>query len=338
MHCSNWHHMGNDMKLPQLRILATSFCGRKCLYCRPTGEGVTNCASRKFVNTENALEICRLYKEKGGKEVKITGGDPVFWPDLIDFVKCLKKEIGIKKVEVITRSPKIIEKIGELIAAGLDVLNFSLDSIDEATYEKITGSDDYNELISTIRRCARVVPVKINMVVLKNINDFHIKDMIAFCESIGVQQLKLLDVINDLQNTEAGNSYRLAEFGVKSLDELYISLASIYAELKKEALEDSTIYQGGLGHPMNELQMASGLIITIKNSENGAWYGSICDTCPSFPCHDALMAIRLTSDNKLQYCLLNENVSVSLEQLTPDEIEHLFTDALEVYKKAYLVE
>lgn len=332
------NHMGNDMKLPQLRILATSFCGRKCIYCRPTGEGGTDCVSKEYVNTENALAICKLYKEKGGREVKITGGDPVFWPDLVDFVKCLKKEIGMKKVEVITRSPKIMEKISALTAAGLDVLNFSLDTIDRVTYEKITGSYDYNELISTIQRCAKVVPVKINMVILKNINDSHIKDMIAFCESIGVQQLKLLDVINDLQDTETGNSYRLAEFGEKRLDELYISLTSMCAELKKGALKENIVYQGGLGHPMNELQLASGLIITIKNSENGAWYGSICETCPSYPCHDALMAIRLTSDNRMQYCLLNENASVSLEQLTPDEIEHVFTDSLEVYQKAHLME
>ena len=48
------------MKMPQLRILATSFCGRKCLYCRPTGEGNIGRVSRKFIDIENALEICRL--------------------------------------------------------------------------------------------------------------------------------------------------------------------------------------------------------------------------------------------------------------------------------------
>lgn len=336
--CFQKHHMENDMKIPQLRILATSFCGRKCLYCRPTGEGGIGCASNEYINIENALEICRLYKEKGGSEVKITGGDPVFWSGLVHFVKCLKKEIGIKKVEVITRSPKISEKVNGLIAAGLDVLNFSLDTTDRTTYEKITGCFDYDELISTIQACAKAMPVKINTVILKGINDSHIKDMIAFCESVGVQQLKLLDVINDLQDTEAGNSYRLGEIGVKRLDQLYVSLASICAELQQEAVKGNIVYQGGLGHPMNEFQMASGLIITIKNSENGAWYGTICKTCPSYPCHDALMAIRLTSDNRLQYCLLNQDASISLEQLTPDEIEHVFTDSLEVYANAYLVE
>ena len=281
------------MKMPQLRILATSFCGRKCLYCRPTGEGNIGCVSREFIDIENALGICRLYRENGGNEVKITGGDPVFWSELAYFVKCLKDELGFQKVEVITRSPNILEKLSSLVSAGVDVLNFSLDTIDRVIYEKITGCYDYDELITAIQECSKVLPVKINAVILKGINDSKIKDLIVFCESIGVQELKLLDIIGDLQDTEAGNSYRLNEIGVEQLGELYVSLASICAEIGKEAVSDRIVYQGGLGHPMNEFKMVSGLTITVKNSENGAWYGKPCENCASYPCHDALMAIRL---------------------------------------------
>lgn len=325
------------MKIPQLRILATSFCGRKCLYCRPTGEGGSGCSSKEFIDIENALEICRLYRENGGNEVKITGGDPVFWPELVYFVKCLKSKIGFKKVEVITRSPKISEKISTLVTAGMDVLNFSLDTLDQVTYEKITGCYDYDKFLATIRKCAKVIPVKINTVIMKGINDSNIKDIIIFCESVGAKQLKLLDIIDDLQNTEVGNNYRLGEFGVKRLSELYVSLASICAEIRRESISESIVYQGGLGHPMNEFKMASGLTITVKNSENGAWYGKICENCPSYPCHDALMAIRLTSDNRIQYCLLNEEATISLNGLTVDEIAHVFSDSLGVYEHAHFV-
>ncbi len=326
------------MKMPQLRILATSFCGRKCLYCRPTGEGNIGCVSREFIDIENALGICRLYREKGGNEVKITGGDPVFWSELAYFVKCLKDELGFQKVEVITRSPNILEKLSSLVSAGVDVLNFSLDTIDRVIYEKITGCYDYDELITAIQECSKVLPVKINAVILKGINDSKIKDLIVFCESIGVQELKLLDIIGDLQDTEAGNSYRLNEIGVEQLGELYVSLASICAEIGKEAVSDRIVYQGGLGHPMNEFKMVSGLTITVKNSENGAWYGKPCENCASYPCHDALMAIRLTSDNRLQYCLLNEKATISLNGLTENEVACVFSDSLKVYEHAYFME
>lgn len=325
------------MKMPQLRILVTSFCGRKCIYCRPTGEGSISCTSKVFINIEDALKICRLYREKGGTEVKITGGDPVFWPDLVPFVHCLKNEIKFPKVEVITRSPKISEKVESLIVAGMDVLNFSLDTISKKTYEQITGCYDYDALIVAIQDCAKVVPVKINSVIMKGINESNIKELIAFCESAGVQQLKLLDVIDDLQDIEAGNSSRLREFGIERLNDLYVSLAQICSEIKKDAILDRLVYQGGLGHPMNEFKMASGLTIIVKNSENGAWYGKPCENCPSYPCHDALMAIRLTSNNMLQYCLLNEQAAVSLDRLTSDEIAHIFCDALSIYENANFV-
>lgn len=325
------------MKIPQLRILATSICGCKCLYCRPTGEGGIGCTSKEFIDMEAALNICRLYKEKGGIEVKITGGDPVFWPELVSFVSHLKNEIGFTKVEVITRSPKIIEKISSLVDAGIDVLNFSLDTIEKDMYEKITGSKDYDALIMAIRDCTKVLPIKINSVIMKGINDSKIKDLIVFCESLGIQHLKLLDIIEDLQDIESGNSYRLGEFGIKRLSELYVSLEAICAEIKKECIAENIVYQGGLGHPMNEFTMASGLTITVKNSGNGAWYGEPCKKCPSYPCHDALMAIRLTSDNRLQHCLLNEKTSVSLNGLTEEEIASAFFSSLEIYENAHFV-
>lgn len=325
------------MKIPQLRILVTSFCGRKCIYCRPTGEGSDSCSSKVFIDMEDALKICRLYREKGGTEVKITGGDPVFWPDLVPFVHCLKNQIGFPKVEVITRSPKISEKMKSLVASGMDVLNFSLDTTSKNTYEQITGCYDYDTLIVAIQDCAKVVPVKINSVIMKGINDSNIKELVAFCESAGVQQLKLLDVIDDLQDIGTGNSSRLHELGIERLNDLYVSLAPICEEIKKDAILDRIVYQGGLGHPMNEFKMASGLTITVKNSENGAWYGKPCENCPSYPCHDALMAIRLTPSNGLQYCLLNDQATVSLNGLTAEEIAHIFCDALSIFENACFV-
>lgn len=325
------------MKMPQLRILATSFCGCKCLYCRPTGEGNASCTKKQFINIEDALGICRLYKNRGGNEVKLTGGDPAFWPELVNFVKRLKCEIGIPKVEVITRSPRIVDQINDLVAAGLDVLNFSLDTVDEYAYEIITGCNNYDDLIAAIRYCSEFIPLKINSVIMKGINDSNIEDLITFCEALNVRQLKLLDIIDDMQNEDAGNRDRLQVIGVDRLVDLYTSLTPICEEIKKRAVEDNTVFQGGLGHPMNEYKLASGLIITAKNSENGAWYGKLCESCPSYPCHDALMALRLTSDNRLQFCLLNDEASISLEGLTPVEIETVFVESLNLYENARFV-
>lgn len=322
------------MKIPQLRILATSFCDRQCVYCRPTGEGTPSCDSASFVDFSKALKICELYKKYGGNDIKISGGDPVFWPSIVNFISDLKNKLGIEKVELITRSPKVANIVYDLKNVGLDTLNFSLDVINAELYCLITGGNDYDELIETIRKCSSVLPVKINSVIMRGINYKYINELISFCEDNGIDQLKLLDVIDDLQGTNGGNSSRLSLLGVNKLNDLYVSLEELTLAISKRAISSSIVYQGGLGHPMNEYVMPSGLVVTFKNSENGAWYGDICKRCHRYPCHDALMALRYTPDNKLQLCLLNENASISLSEADDIEIEKKFYSALSIYNTA----
>jgi cyclic pyranopterin phosphate synthase len=56
--------------------------------------------------------------------------------------------------------------------------------------------------------------------------------------------------------------------------------------------------------------------VVFKDSRAGAWYGDICKDCVFFPCHDALMALRLTSDGRLQFCLLREDIAINLAPIT----------------------
>ena len=322
------------MKIPQLRILATSFCGRQCIYCRPTGEGMPSCDNTVFVDYSKALKICLLYKECGGYDIKISGGDPIFWPPIVKFIYDLKNKIGIKKIELITRSPKVTDIVYDLKNAGLDTLNFSLDVIDSKLYHLITGGNDYEALIETIRKCSTVLPVKINSVIMKGINYEYVNELVNFCENNGIQHLKLLDVIDDLQSSYSGNSSRLSLFGIHKLEDLFISLDELSLIIANKAISSSIVYQGELGHPMNEYIMPSGLVVTFKNSENGAWYGDICKECCHYPCHDALMALRYTPDDKIQFCLLNENASISLKEMSENEIVKNFKKALGIYNEA----
>lgn len=96
----------SDRCVPQLRILATSYCENRCIYCRPSGEA-SMASKDKEIDLDTAIYVSELYKKFGGTEIKITGGEPVFWSHLIPFVKELKKDIGIDKIELITRSPEI---------------------------------------------------------------------------------------------------------------------------------------------------------------------------------------------------------------------------------------
>ncbi len=89
---------------------------------------------------------------------------------------------------------------------------------------------------------------------------------------------------------------------------------------------------------MTVLTMPSGFEVVTKDSRAGAWYGEVCNGCPFFPCHDALMALRLTADRRLQFCLLREDITVPLaEALGAEddaELTALVHRAVETYASA----
>lgn len=320
-------------KIPQLRILATDFCNRRCIYCRPTGELAKEGQRHQLLLSEVRL-IAKLYKSFGGSSIKISGGDPIFWNELTNCIKMLKRELEFDDIELITRSPIIVDKIDELIDAGLDTLNFSLDTINPVTYRKITGGNDFTEYIQAITTCASKVNCKINSVIMNGVNIDEVDSLIAFCEENSIKQLKLLDIISDLHDVESGNErYSLELYGV-TLRQLYHPLEDISKTIATLSDKERIIFQGGLGHPMNEFEMKSGLKIIIKDANNGAWYGRDCYDCRLYPCHDALMALRLIPGSKLQICLLNTENCYYFDENNEEEATKLMEHIFSIYEDA----
>lgn len=311
--------------MPQLRILVTDFCDSKCIYCRPSGEGNLKCTTNRILTLDIAKMVAKVYKDSGGTEIKISGGDPAYWPYLVDFVYYLKKNLLLEKVEVITRSTKIEEIVDELISAGLDVLNFSLDTINKEKYEYVTGKRDFVSYLNTIESCSKKVFCKINTVVMHGINDDEWRNLIEFCEKNRIRQLKLLDYIDDLSgNLNEGDSRQ----------KYFLPLDSICTWLRKLYGSERIIYQGGLGHPMNSFTTNQGVEIICKNSKNGAWYSDECEFCSNYPCHDALMAVRVSTANSFQLCLLNPDKHWYFNEKNMDE---QFQKILKVYQNAHFI-
>lgn len=318
------------MKLPQLRLIATDYCDSKCVYCRPTGEAVCKTSDEKNLSLQSAIEISKFYKESGGKDIKITGGDPVYWEHLSECVKILKNDLKVEKVEVITRSTKIKNIIDELIDNGLDSINFSLDTLDSEKYKIITGKNDLEQLIAVIKYCASKIHCKINTVVMKDINDNEVADLINFCKENNIDELKFLDIITDLHKSKENNSSRLNEKFNKELQELYTNL-NFENKICFET-EPTTVFQGGLGHPLKVYNIGT-LNVIMKDATNGAWYGECCEECSFHPCHDALMALRVLPGNSLQICLMNENNVYSFTNNEKEDRKQ-FQRCLKIYDNA----
>jgi GTP 3',8-cyclase len=270
--------------------------------------------------------------------VKLTGGDPALYGPLIDVVAKLKTEVGFNHIEVISRHPKIANIAPQLKAAGLDQINFSLDTTSEKQYRLITGKRDFHELVSAIRTFAELqLPVKLNTVMMKGINDDEYDKIVNFSQELGISTLKFLDVIVDLDQGFQSFQRRLEKIvpGAK-LEDLYYDMGQIRTWLADRASSKRTIKQGSLGHPMDAFLLPGGLEVVLKDSNAGAWYSEVCSGCIHYPCHDALMALRLGPDYDLQLCLLNSEINIKLrDQLQdPQELEQSIRGALAAYTSA----
>jgi GTP 3',8-cyclase len=173
------------------------------------------------------------------------------------------------------------------------------------------------------------------MVVLKGVNDHEIPSMVSFCRQIGAD-LKLLDLIVDIGEF----TQDIADYARRHYDNLIDVMADFEA---KGAIRSTSFSPGGLGHPMPTFRIEDGPPIQVKTARLGAWYGDICRSCRHFPCHDALMALRLTPAGMLQRCLLRSDNLIDL--LTPlrtgvpdHAIQERIDDAIATYRSARFYE
>jgi cyclic pyranopterin phosphate synthase len=324
-------------KIPQLRIVVNTRCERACIYCRPSGEGLSTQVGSE-ISPDIVYKVSAAFVELGGTFIKLTGGEPALWGALADCVCELKQGIKVPVLHVISRHPAIGEIAPTLAKAGLDLINISLDTLDKKLHHEITGVDDLYLVQKTIEKCASLgIPMKVNTVVMSGINDKEIFHIIEYCEKIGVTCIKLMDVIADLHDGQASFKQRLFKLKGIKLNMLYQSLAPVVDQFRNRAIKTHIQTQGGLGHPMVTLTMPSGLDVVVKDHNTGAWRGSICNNCDFYPCHDALMALRLTPEAFLQFCLLREDIAVDLGDSlndNPGQLKKLLGDALEVYNSA----
>jgi cyclic pyranopterin phosphate synthase len=283
-----------------------------------------------------SVYLTKLITDLGVSEVKLTGGEPALYREIVPLVSALRKLPKVRRLELMTRHPRSGKRAADLREAGLDQLNFSLDSLNAATWSRITGVRGHEELLAAIRHAAATgISMKINMVVLKGINDHEIPSMIKFCEEIGAG-LKLLDLIVDISEF----SEDLIAYAIRHYDDLL----DVINWLRESGATQTVSYStGGVGHPMPTFRFGEGPSIRVKTARSGAWYGDICRTCAHFPCHDALMALRMTPDGKLQRCLLRSDNLVDL--LTPlrsgaseDVLRGLVAEALATFESAQFYE
>lgn len=119
-----------------LRISLTEKCNLRCQYCMPE-EGVPLTPKAKLLTTEEILTLARLFVKEGVDKIRLTGGEPLIRPDVVDIVAQLHRLEGLRTIGVTTNGINLARLLPSLQKAGLSAINISLDTLVPAKFEFI---------------------------------------------------------------------------------------------------------------------------------------------------------------------------------------------------------
>ncbi|MFA5679443.1 MAG: GTP 3',8-cyclase MoaA [Pseudomonas sp.] len=168
----------------KLRLSLTDRCNFRCRYCMP--EHPQWLPGRELMDRQELVRLATLFVDAGIEEIRLTGGEPLLRRDVVACVAALSRlrERGLKRLSMTTNGTRLPALLDDLIAAGLDDLNISLDAVDEVRFQVLTGKP-LAPVLSGIERARNSgIPVKLNAVLLQGYNDDQILPLVAWARSL----------------------------------------------------------------------------------------------------------------------------------------------------------
>lgn len=165
-----------------LRLSVTDRCDLRCFYCMPKGFKDFE-EPRDWLTFDEITRLVGAFARLGTKRVRLTGGEPLLRRNLAGLSASLARLPGIEDLSLSTNATRLGRHAAELRAAGVSRINVSLDSLERACMQQITGRDTLDQILEGIMagKQAGFSPIKINMVALRGINEHQIDAMVAFC-------------------------------------------------------------------------------------------------------------------------------------------------------------
>ncbi|WP_297065753.1 GTP 3',8-cyclase MoaA [Thermococcus sp.] len=288
-----------------LRISLTQECNFRCFFCHREGQ--------RFLakNEMTPGEIERLVKiasRLGIRKVKLTGGEPTMRDDIIEIVGRIKPYVV--DLSMTTNGSKLKELAKPLAKAGLDRVNVSLHSLKPEVYKRITGVDMLETVLEGIGEAVKYLsPVKLNMTVMKGLNDSEIWDMVNFAAKTGtILQLIELEAPREMTETAFFRKY-------------FYPLKPVERELKKRAVEirERRMHRRRKYFIPTDYGMAE--VEVVRAMHNTVF----CANCTR---------LRVTSNGKFKTCLLRNDDLIDF--LTAMRNGASDAELVDIFKKAVL--
>lgn len=274
-----------------IRLSVTDQCDLRCSYCLPKGFKDFQ-EPAEWLNFEEIERVIRVFSELGTRRIRLTGGEPLVRKDFVQLASRLSALPGVDDLSLSTNATRLEKLATPLNQAGITRINVSLDTLQADRYQAITAG----KLDKTLRglmaaKEAGFHPVKINMVVMKGVNDDEVEDMVEFC----IEHDFTLRFIETMPVGDTGRKAR----------EHYVDLQEIQNRLaNKYELIDSVMHGAG---PARYVRIAGtelriGFITPMSQH--------FCETCNR---------VRLSADGTLYMCL-GQDHSYPLRELLREDV------------------
>lgn len=290
-----------------MRISITDRCNLRCVYCMPKN-GVKLFEHMEVLTYDEITRVAGIAASLGVRKIRITGGEPLIRKNVTGLIASLKAINGIEDISLTTNGILLAKHARELADAGLNRVNISLDTLRSDRYREIARGGDISLVLEGIKAAedAGLLPVKINMVLIRNLNDDEVQDFarMTLTTPRHVRFIEFMPIgSRDLWNDEKYISTDELKKSVEKIGPL------IPVRFRKRGPARYFRFDGAPG--------VIGFISALTHH--------FCGDCNR---------LRLTADGKLRPCLFSEteiDLKPALRQQSPDkEIERLLQLAIEV--------
>ena len=264
-----------------LRISLTDHCNLRCVYCMP--EGMTFKPNSELMQDDEILTLVRIFAGLGFNKFRLTGGEPTVRAGIVDLVREIAQTPGVRSLSMTSNGVMFSHLAEPLAAAGLQRVNFSLDTLNADKFRRLTSGGDIRDVWDGIFSAEQVGlnPIKVNAVVVR---DFSDEDVVELARLTLKQawQVRFIEMMPFAGITEFQQSEAVTAAEIQSRIET--ALAPLESVNGGRLDGEARLYRlpGGKG--------VIGFISTLSKP--------FCETCTR---------ARLTADGRLRLCLLRDS-------------------------------
>jgi cyclic pyranopterin phosphate synthase len=203
-----------NRKFSYLRLSITDVCNFRCSYCLPDGYKKND--QNQFLSIDEIKNLVSAFSELGVSKVRLTGGEPTVRKDFSQIISAIKNIQGIEKIVFTTNGYCLKQHAKEFFDSGADSVNISVDSLNAENFKKITGHNKLKEVLEGLEEALNTgFKVKINAVLLKNLNDLELDNFINFVKNKPIS-IRFIELMQTGDNFDYFNKHHLSSEIIKN--------------------------------------------------------------------------------------------------------------------------